>query len=60
MSIVEKSLMIVIVFLFILIVIGQMLVTNDQLAPFVNKSIQYEGVVKNKHIKVIETIDHNK
>jgi hypothetical protein len=56
---VEKLLKIIIVINIIAIFIGQYLIQKEEIAPYVNKSIYYEGVVKKQHVKIIETIDHN-
>jgi hypothetical protein len=57
---VEKVLMVSIAFLFISLIISQILIENEKIAPYVNKTIQYEGVVKKQLLEVVETIDRNK
>jgi uncharacterized protein YxeA len=57
---VEKVLIICITSLFFIMIISQFLLENEKIAPYVNETIQYEGVVKSQMSKVVETIDQNK
>ncbi|OZM57254.1 hypothetical protein CIB95_07260 [Lottiidibacillus patelloidae] len=60
MNIVDKVLIFCITSLFFLIIVSQLLLENEKIAPYVNETIHYEGVVKSQQSKVVETIDQNK
>jgi hypothetical protein len=53
-----ESLLIKLVFIqFIFLVLAQLLLMNGEISPFLSKVIQYEGVTKDSHSKIVETFD---
>ncbi|NSL52317.1 YpfB family protein [Calidifontibacillus erzurumensis] len=54
---VEKYIIKFLILHFIFLIIGQCLISNKQLAPFVSKMIYYEGVMRDEHTEIIETMN---
>lgn len=57
MIFIEKWLIKLIIIQFICLIIGQVLVQHHNLAPYVNKTIKEEGVVKNTTQTATETME---
>lgn len=54
---VEKYIIKLLILHFIFLFIGQYLISNEEIAPFVSKMIYYEGVMRDQHTEIIETMN---
>ncbi|WP_017755604.1 YpfB family protein [Calidifontibacillus oryziterrae] len=57
MRIIEKYILRFIVLHFILLIISQWLLSYQSLAPYLNKIIYYEGVMKDQYTEIVETMN---
>lgn len=55
---IEKILIKLTVIQFLFLLIGQSLLLNKQVSPFISKTILAEGVFLENFIRVMETLDH--
>ncbi|WP_458412672.1 YpfB family protein [Schinkia sp. CFF1] len=57
MKMVEKYIYKFVILHLIFLIIGQWLLSNHNLAPYLSKIIYYEGVMKDQYSEIIETMN---
>ncbi|HHW35963.1 MAG TPA: YpfB family protein [Bacillales bacterium] len=57
MKTVEKYIYKFVLLHLIFLIIGQYLISIETLAPYLNKIVYYEGVMKDQHSEIIETMN---
>jgi len=57
MKTVEKYIYKFLILHLLFLIIGQWLISNQTLAPYVSKIIYYEGVMKDQYSEIIETMN---
>ncbi|WP_085523531.1 DUF5359 family protein [Tuberibacillus sp. Marseille-P3662] len=54
---IEKWILRLVCIQFVILMIGQLLVTQEQMAPYINKAVRYEGVIGEKQTKAVKTME---
>ncbi len=57
MKTVEKYIYKFVILHLIFLIIGQCLISNETLAPYLSKIVYYEGVMKDQYSEIVETMN---
>lgn len=57
MKTVEKYIFRLMILHFVFLIVGQWLLSDQSLAPYLSKIIYYEGVMKDQYSEIIETMN---